>query len=174
MSVLPQSFFRRPVLQVAPELLGKILVRALPGGKVMQLRINEVEAYDGEQDLACHASRGKTERTAIMYEPGGAWYVYLVYGMYYMLNIVTGVAGYPSAVLIRGAGHTVGPGKLTKYLKIDRRLNTKRADKESGLWIADDGHRVHVRTITRTPRIGVDYAGAWAKKPYRYVLSGSS
>lgn len=182
MVILPQSFFRRPVLTIAPELLGKLLVRTLPDGGVTKLRINEVEAYDGEKDLACHASRGKTERTKVMYEPGGVWYIYLVYGMYHMLNIVTGVAGYPSAILIRGAGpvnkasrcygvqEISGPGKLTKHLKIDRRLNTKKSERQSGLWIGDDGHTVHPRAIERTPRIGVDYAGVWAKKPYRFTV----
>lgn len=179
---LSQSFFRRPVLTVAPELLGKSLVRSLPSGKVLRLRINEVEAYDGEKDLACHASRGKTERTAVMYEPGGVWYVYLVYGMYHMLNIVTGIAGYPSAILIRGASpvnkssrcygaqEISGPGRLTKHLQIDRRLNAKKSEKQSGLWIEDDGYKVSPRATKRTPRIGVAYAGAWAKKPYRFIL----
>ena len=136
----------------------------------MRLRIHEVEAYDGEKDLACHASRGKTERTAVMYASGGVWYVYLVYGMYSMLNIVTGVFGYPSAVLIRGAGEVSGPGRLTKTLSIDRRLNDKRATKQTGLWIEDDEFAVPRGAIIRTPRIGVDYAGAWAKKPYRFLL----
>ncbi len=167
--ILSQSFFRCPVLRVAPELLGKILVRTLPNGKVLKLRINEVEAYDGEKDLACHASRGKTERTVVMYEPGGVWYVYLVYGMYHMLNIVTGAAGYPSAVLIRGTEEVSGPGRLTKHLSIDTQLNAKKADKQSGLWIEDDWYVVSARAIQRTPRIGVDYAGTWAKKPYRFV-----
>ncbi len=170
MPLLSQSFFRRPVLEVAPELLGKLLVRSLSYGEVVRLRINEVEAYDGEKDLACHASRGKTERTAVMYEPGGVWYVYLVYGMYSMLNIVTGISGYPSAVLIRGTEEVSGPGRLTKRLLIDRNFNTKQALKNTGLWIEDDGYVISSRSITRTPRIGVDYAGAWAKKPYRFIV----
>ncbi len=105
------------------------MVRRLPDGTLSQSFITEVEAYDGEQDLACHASKGKTPRTAVMYEPGGVWYVYLVYGMYHMLNIVTRSAGYPAAVLIRGTSGISGPGRLTKHLQIDRTLTGMKAKK---------------------------------------------
>lgn len=170
MLVLPRSFFCRQVFCVAPELLGKYLVRKMQNGEVLKSKIVEVEAYDGEHDLACHASRGKTERTTVMYETGGVWYVYLVYGMYHMLNIVTGERGYPAAVLIRAVEDISGPGRLTKHFAIDRELNGMPSNRTSGLWIEDIGTAVLKRDILRTPRIGVDYAGAWAKKPYRFVL----
>jgi len=169
MAQLAQSFFRRPVLEVAPELLGKQLVRSLPAGDVFRYRITEVEAYDGEADLACHASRGRTPRTDVMYEAGGVWYIYLVYGMYHMLNIVTGESGYPAAVLIRGVETISGPGRLTKKLFINKTLNQKKAIKHNGLWIEDDGLAVSAFAVTRTPRIGVAYAKEWAEKPYRFV-----
>lgn len=172
MPILSQTFFRRPALTVALELLGKLLVRTYADGSMARWRIFETEAYDGEDDLASHASRGKTDRNAIMYEPGGVWYVYLVYGMYHMLNIVTGISGYPSAVLIRGAGEVSGPGRLTQQLLIDRTFNTKKANKETGLWIEDDGYIVPANAIVQTPRIGVAYAREWAEKPYRFVWRG--
>ncbi len=135
--------------------------------------ITEVEAYHGEHDRACHARFGRTARNAVMYGPGGVWYVYLCYGMHEMLNLVTGPQGHPAAVLIRAvAGHN-GPGRLTKALKIDRRLNGAPASPTSGLWIEDRGVRVLHRGIRATPRIGVDYAGpVWSKKPWRFVLDG--
>jgi DNA-3-methyladenine glycosylase len=179
MKVLPKSFFRRPVLKVAPELLGKYLVREMPtrlrqgyGGrrKIERFLITEVEAYDGLLDLANHASKGKTDRTKIMFESGGVWYVYLVYGMHEMLNVVTGDADYPAAVLIRGVENISGPGRLTKKLQINRKLNGKPASKETGLWIEDNGEKISASKIIRTPRIGVAYAKEWAQKPYRFVL----
>jgi len=171
MSVLSQHFFERPVLTVAPELLGKHLVREFPDGTTIKLQITEVEAYDGEKDLACHASKGRTARTQTMYESGGIWYVYLVYGMYHMLNMVTGDADYPAAVLIRGAGELNGPGKLTKHLKVDKSLNARASATSTGLWIEESGVVVPEHHIIRTPRIGVDYAGEWAAKPYRFMLA---
>jgi DNA-3-methyladenine glycosylase len=144
----------------------------------------ETEAYDGEADLACHACRGKTARNRIMYEPGGVWYVYLVYGFHYMLNIVTGEKDYPAAVLIRGIEGAIGPGRTTKALNADLRFNGKSADKKTGLWIEEPGagaekkaesgtagkEEIRKQKIRRAPRIGVAYAGVWAKKPYRFIL----
>lgn len=164
-TILPQSFFKRPVLTVAEELLGMHLVCAHGEGM-----ITEVEAYDGPEDKACHAHKGMTNRTAVMFGPAGCWYVYLVYGVYRMLNIVTGEEGYPAAVLIRGAGEWNGPGKLTRALSIGQDFNGTRATRESGLWIENRGTEVPPHRIRRTPRIGVDYAGEWAEKPYRFVI----
>lgn len=131
--------------------------------------ITEVEAYDGEADLACHAARGRTARTAVMYEPGGVWYVYLCYGVHEMLNLVVGPRDWPAAVLIRGVDGIIGPGRLTKALAIDRRLNAQPAVLASGLHLEDRGVRVPRRLIQATPRIGVDYAGpVWAAKPWRF------
>jgi DNA-3-methyladenine glycosylase len=168
-TVLRQEFFNRPVLTVAEELLGKFLVRKNDRHELAYM-ITEVEAYDGEKDKACHASRGKTPRTAVMYGEAGHWYVYLCYGVHEMLNIVTGPKGYPSAVLIRGVEGVNGPGRVTKTLRINRKLNTKNACKESGLWVEDRRVMVEKRDIKRDTRIGVAYAGHWAEKPWRFVL----
>ena len=155
---------------LARRLLGKFLVRATPRGPVAAM-ITEVEAYDGEHDRACHARNGRTVRNAMMYEPGGVWYVYLCYGMHELLNLVTGPRDYPAAVLIRGVVGASGPGRLTKALLINRRLNGTPATPEGGLWIEDRGVRVPRGAISATPRIGVDYAGpVWARKPWRFVL----
>lgn len=133
--------------------------------------ITEVEAYEGLDDRASHASRGKTPRNAVMFGPPGRWYVYLVYGMHEMLNVVTGSEGHPGAVLIRGVEGIEGPGRLTKQLSITRALNTKTAAPESGVWIEDRGVDVAPARILKTPRIGVAYAGEeWAGKPWRFVL----
>lgn len=167
--ILEQSFFARPVLQVAEELIGKYLVCMMDGKKWSGM-ITEVEAYDGPNDKACHGYKGRTERTKVMFGEAGYWYVYLIYGMYYMLNIVTGEEGYPAAVLIRGAGEYEGPGKLTKHLGITKEKNEKKSAKKTKLWIEDRGDAIAKNQMERTPRIGVDYAAEWAKKPYRFVL----
>lgn len=165
--MLPASFFNRDVQKVAESLLGAYLVRRVNGRTIKHI-ITEVEAYDGINDKACHASKGRTARTEIMFGPAGYWYVYLCYGMYDMLNIVTGPYDYPAAVLIRGVEDMNGPGRLTKALSITRALNGKKAEKKSGLWI-ERGVTVSKKDVIRTPRIGVAYAGAWARKPYRFV-----
>jgi len=153
-------------------LLGKALVRTSRGRATAHV-ITEVEAYDSERDLACHASRGRTGRTETLYAAGGVWYVYLVYGMHHMLNIVTGPRGHPAAVLIRGAGSISGPGRITRALRIDRRLNGAPAVRASGLHLEDTGTRVGPRGVLATPRIGVGYAGpVWSRKPWRFVLRG--
>ncbi len=168
--ILQNIFFNRPVLKLAPELLGKYLVRKFPNGKTKAYMITEVEAYDGEKDLANHASKGRTKRTEVMYGEAANFYVYLCYGMHHMLNIVTGPKNYPSAVLIRGLQGLKGPGALTRNLHIKKDFNGKPASKKSGLWIEDREIKVLRKNIVRTPRVGVDYAGNWAKKPYRFVL----
>ena len=165
--VLPARFFRRKTLTVARALLGKYLVRRV-GKKELAGMITEVEAYDGLEDRASHASRGLTARNAPMFGPPGRWYVYFTYGMHWMLNVVTGAKGYPAAVLIRGRDVVKGPARLTKRFRVARAQNGKAAGRRSGLWIEDRGVRVPDRRVRRTPRIGVDYAGAWAKKPYRF------
>lgn len=163
------SFFNREVLLVAPELVGKILVRSFEDGSVIRLRITETEAYRGEEDLACHASKGRTPRTETMYMDAGSIYVYLIYGMYWMLNFVTEKEGIPQAVLIRGADKYNGPGKLTKALKINKDFNKQNIADCSNLWIEDDGY---IPNLTTKPRIGIDYAGEeWALKPWRFIDS---
>jgi DNA-3-methyladenine glycosylase len=169
--ILEQSFFARPALVVARELLGKHLVRR-SNKREEAVLVHEVEAYIGPHDLACHGRFGRTARTEVMYGPAGYWYVYLCYGMHWMLNVVTDDEDHPAAVLFRGAGEFDGPGKLTKGLRIDRRLNSEPAEKCAGLWLEDRGTKVRRAEIEMTPRIGVDYAGDWKEKPYRFVLKG--
>lgn len=155
---------------LARNLLGKLLVRQQGDGVVNRRRICEVEAYDGESDLACHASKGRTRRTEVMYAPGGVWYVYLCYGIHEMLNLVTGPQDYPAAILIRGVEGLVGPGRLTKALAIDRRMNGVLAAPLTGLWIEDDGFAPRPADVEVSPRIGIDYAGPqWASKLWRFT-----
>jgi DNA-3-methyladenine glycosylase len=167
--ILGPRFFRRDALTVARGLLGKFLVRRI-GKKETALMITDVEAYLGLEDKASHASRGKTERNAPMFAAGGRWYVYFTYGMHWILNAVTGPEGHPSGVMFRGLEGLQGPARLTKALRIGKGLNKKPISRASGLWIEDRGVRVPKSRIKRGPRIGVDYAGAWAKKPYRFTL----
>ena len=134
---LPNSFFTRDVLDVAPDLLGKTLVRVFLDGNIQHFTITETEAYRGEDDLACHASKGMTPRNQIMYNDGGLIYVYLIYGMYWMLNFVTSHEGNPQAVLIRGLNRLSGPGKLTKHLQIDKSFYGENLATSKRLFIAE-------------------------------------
>jgi DNA-3-methyladenine glycosylase len=166
--IQPQEFQSRRPQVLARWLLGKMLVRTTPSGRLEGV-ICEVEAYSGERDLACHASKGRTKRTEVLYQAGGVWYVYLCYGIHEMLNLVTGPAGYPAAVLIRGVAGLIGPGRLTKKMRIGRALNGAVAVPASGLHVEDQGVRVPKILITDGPRVGVHYAGPiWAEKPWRF------
>ena len=165
---LAPAFFDRPADRVARELIGAVLVVRGPGGRITRHFVHETEAYMGAHDLACHGSRGMTRRNAVMFGPAGRWYVYLCYGMHWMLNVVTGAEGLPAAVLIRGAGVFTGPGRVTRGLGIDRGFDGRVAARPTGLWF-EPGVAVPRRLIARTPRIGVDYAGVWAAKPLRFV-----
>lgn len=167
--ILDAAFFARPALRVAKDLIGKYLVRNVDGQQLAAM-IWETEAYIGPHDKACHAYRGRTGRTGVMFGPPGVWYVYFIYGMHEMLNVVTDAEDYPSAVLFRAAGEWTGPGRLTRAMEIDRRLNGQPANESSGLWIEDRGSISPRKKILRTPRIGVAYAAEWADKPYRFLL----
>ena len=157
-------------MRLARELLGKFLVRTRDGVAEARM-ITEVEAYDGERDRACHARAGRTARTATMYRAGGCWYVYLCYGVHEMLNLVTGPEDWPAAVLIRGVAGASGPGRVTRTLGIDRRLNGAAVAPASGLHIEDRGVRVPRKWVRATPRVGVAFAGpVWAAKPWRFVI----
>lgn len=171
--VLGTNFFNRSVLDVARELLGKVLVRKLARGAVMENCIVEVEAYDGFKDQASHASRGVTPRCEVMFGPAGYWYVYFIYGMHWMLNAVTGEKGYPAAVLIRGVHNIIGPGRVARFFSVDRTFNGSQISKKEKLWIEDRGIHVPTSLIVRAPRVGVSYAGeVWANKPYRFLILG--
>lgn len=163
--ILDLDYFKSDALELAPKLLGKYLVRQYEG-KIFRSIITEVEAYVGEEDLACHASKGRTPRTEVMYREGGHIYIYLIYGMYFMLNIVTGKKDDPQAILIRGTSDVKGPGRLTKFYHIDKSLNRKLLLPENGLWLEDNNLKLKYKI---TPRIGVAYAKEWALKPWRYV-----
>jgi len=170
---LPCEFFNRPTVTVARSLVGKYVVRDQGAGMIAG-KIIEVEAYVGEKDKACHASKGRTARTEVMFGPPGISYVYLIYGMYHCLNVVTERVDFPAAVLIRAMevdGELIdGPGRLCRALAIDRSLNRIDMTLGSGLWFEDRGVRVPQGEIERYPRIGVDYAGEWAKKLWRFRL----
>lgn len=164
-----KRFFNRSTLAVSRELLGKYLVRRI-GRREVARKITEVEAYVGFRDRASHASRGRTKRNAPMFGPAGHWYIYFTYGMHWMLNIVTERHGYPAAILIRGVQSISGPARVTKFFRIDGRFNAKPALGKTGLWIEDRGVKINRRAIHRSPRIGVDYAGPWKTKPWRWYI----
>lgn len=153
MNKLDYPFFHRPCLEVARDLVGKVLVHETESG-ILRLRISETEAYWGPGDTACHVSKGRTPRTEVFYADAGTLYVYLCYGMHWMLNIVTGDVEDPQAVLIRACAEAPGPGKLTKRLGITGELN-KGSILQGPLWIEDDGFRCDVVT---DKRVGIGYA----------------
>ena len=156
---------------MAKALLGKILCRRLDDGNVVRVRIVETEAYFGEEDTACHAHKGRTPRTDVMYAPGGCAYVYLCYGMHSMLNIVTGPAEHPEAVLIRGVEGASGPGRVTKALQITRELNRENLVKSRRLWIEADCSEAP--RFTATPRIGIGYASKRDQsRKWRFLIAG--
>lgn len=160
--------FSADAVALAPRLLGKFLCRRLEDGTVLRRRITETEAYFGEEDTACHAHRGRTPRTDVLYEPGGCAYVYLCYGMHDLLNVVTGPKDHPEAVLIRGVEGADGPGKLTKFLHITRAFNRMNLATSASLWLEDDGFAPKYR---RTPRIGIAYASVRDQhRKWRFVV----
>jgi DNA-3-methyladenine glycosylase len=167
--VLTPKWLSKSAPKAAKGLLGKYLVRRQKG-RLIAYKITETEAYEGPKDRASHAFGGRrTKRTEIMFGEAGYWYVYFTYGMHWMLNIVVGKKGYPAAVLIRAVEGTDGPARLTKRLKIDKKLNGKLASRKSGLWIENRGEKVPIKNIKKAPRVGVDYAGSyWSKKKWRF------
>jgi DNA-3-methyladenine glycosylase len=168
--ILKPQFFERDSVLVAKELLGKFLVRKIKN-KIIKSEITEVEVYDGLKDKGSHAWRGKTKRNFVMFGPAGKWYVYLNYGMHWMLNIVTQKENYPAAILIRGVRDVYGPGRVTKFFKITKFFNNKEANKKTGLWIEDRGVKIDPYKIHHGPRIGIDYAGNyWKKRHLRFWI----
>ncbi len=182
-NTLPREFYNRPTLKVAKELLGKTLFKETPNG-LISTRIVDVEAYVGPQDKACHASKGRTKRTEILFGPPGNTYVYLIYGMYHCLNFVTEREEFPAAILIRGIEvlddptspapptRIDGPGRVCRFLEIDRTHNALDATSGSEIWVEDSGETIARKQIQALPRIGVDYAGEWANKLWRFCLPG--
>jgi DNA-3-methyladenine glycosylase len=171
---LPPEFFVRDAKTVALDLLGRVLVHEHQGVRRAG-RIVETEAYVGAHDLACHASKGRTARTDVLFGPPGKAYVYLIYGMYHCFNVVVEPEGVAAAVLVRGLeplenlppeARTDGPGKLCRAMHLT--LAQNRLDlREPPLYLLE-GAPLAPRRIARGPRIGVDYAGAWAAKPLRF------
>ena len=177
MRKLPRSFYDRDTILVAKELLGKFLVHESEGVKRVG-KIVEVEAYLGPHDLAAHSAKGRTKRTEIMFGPPGHAYVYLIYGMYHCMNVVTEREGHASAVLLRAIepvenieGRTGGPGLLCRAMKIDRRLNAQDLLSEN-FYIAVP-ETAELFSIVKRPRIGVDYAKHWAKRHLRFYIKGN-
>jgi DNA-3-methyladenine glycosylase len=177
MRKLPRSFYDRETVVVARELLGKHLVHRMAGVERVG-RIVEVEAYLGPHDLAAHSARGLTERTRVMFGPPGHAYVYMIYGMHFCVNVVTQEEGKASAVLLRALepvrnveGRTQGPALLCKAMGIDKRLNGHDLLSDD-LYIADPGGPAPTRIVKR-PRIGVDYAGHWARRLLRFYIAGN-
>jgi DNA-3-methyladenine glycosylase len=172
---ITRDFYARDTLTVARELIGMHLVHA-QGGAVRSGRIVETEAYQGPQDLAAHSSRGRTARTEVMFGPPGHAYVYFIYGFWHCLNVVTEPEGVPHAVLLRALepvsgieDRTWGPGLLCRAMHIDKRLNGADLCGEV-LWLERPGTAGRRRPprIGRSARIGVDYAGEWARRPWRF------
>jgi DNA-3-methyladenine glycosylase len=175
--ILPVTFYARDTLIVARNLLGKYLVRKLPQG-VRAGRLIEVEAYVGPHDRACHAYKGRTKRTEVLFRSPGLAYVYLIYGMYHCLNVVTERIDYPAAVLIRAVedetGLIDGPGRVCRAYGIDLTLNYHDLTMGQNLWLEDRGQRPTRAQIGSFPRIGVDYAGEWATRPWRFRIATAS
>ena len=164
------EFFGRDVLEVAPDLVGKILVRRLPDGTELRERIAETEAYRGEEDKGCHAAKGRTKRTELLYGESGVIYVYLCYGMHWLMNVITGEKDQPQGVLLRAGEHYDGPAKLTRNMKIDGSFNGVHLLGNEEIWFEDDGKRPEIKTA---PRVGIDYAGEyWKEIEWRFIADG--
>src|SRR6476646_2299006 len=176
---LARASFNLPTLRVSRDLLGKFIVRRHRGRELAAM-VTEVEAYKGPRDRAAHTFGGRrTARVETLYGDGGTAYVYLVYGMHWLLNCSTAGAGTPEGVLIRGvltADHAKprlvsGPGRVTAYLRIDRRLNHIDATQSAVMWLEDRGIRLPARRIMTGPRVGIDYAGAyWSARRWRFWI----
>lgn len=177
MKKLARQFYNRATITVAKDLLGKYLVHI--SGDIKRIgKIVEVEAYLGSHDLAAHSSKGLTKRTQIMFGPPGYAYVYLIYGMYYCMNVVTEAKGHGSAILLRAiepiqniSGKTQGPGLLSKAMQINKNMNGHNL-------LSDDFYIAEAKTssyfkIVKKPRIGVNYAKHWAKRHLRFYIQGN-
>ena len=164
---LPKEFYLNSAETVAPLLLGK-LICIQKGSEVFRYKITETECYRGEDDTACHAHKGRTPRTEVMYREGGYAYIYLCYGIHHLLNIVTGEKDTPQAVLIRGIEQFPGPGKATKAMGITKEWNGEDLSKSPRFWLEDDGA---MPSYQSGPRIGIDYADKKDReRPWRFYI----
>lgn len=167
MIITDKSFFDRDCLELAPDLVGKIVAHKLENGETARVRLTETEAYRGAEDTACHASKGRTPRSEILYHDSGTVYIYLCYGMHWLMNIVSGGIDNPQAVLLRSAEIYNGPGKLTKHLAINKSLNDVSIISNPEIWLEDDGYSPG---LTTAPRVGIDYAtDEYKYKPWRFI-----
>jgi len=175
--VLNKEFFHRDCLDVAPDLVGKILCVRQADNSVRRVRITESEAYRGEEDTACHAHKGRTPRTELLYGKSGIIYVYLCYGMHWLMNVITGEEGHPQGVLFRAGGIPLddsgvkkkldGPAKLTKYLGINKTHNGMTIYDNPDVWLEDDGETFEIKTAKR---VGIDYATEeYRNKQWRFL-----
>lgn len=165
---LDAAFFHRDCLELAPALVGKIIARRMPDGQVRRLRITETEAYRGEEDTACHAHKGRTRRTEILYGESGVIYVYLCYGIYWLMNVISGEAEQPQGVLIRACAGYEGPGRLTKQLAVDGSFNRRSAWDDPDIWFEDDGLDCAIIT---DKRVGIGYASEEDQnRLWRFIL----
>ena len=158
MRITDKRFFELPALALAEALLGKIFVHCTDDGRLIRRRITETEAYCGREDTASHAHKGLTKRTAPMFEAGGILYVYLCYGIFDLLNIVSGQKDAPEAVLIRGVEGAEGPGRAGRALEITRTLNREDLTTSPHVWLEEDGFRLAPESIQRLKRVGISYA----------------
>jgi DNA-3-methyladenine glycosylase len=172
--ILSRSWFHASTPERARDLLGKTLCRRCADGSIVRSRITETEAYEGFDDRASHAHRGPTPRNEVMFGPPGVCYVYLCYGVHWLLNLTTREAGLPAAILVRGTQAVQGPGKLTRHFEINGAQDRQPLYRTRGLWI-EDTPSFPARETLSTPRIGIDYAGPeWAAKPWRFVWQPGS
>lgn len=184
---IPRQFYNRSTLVVAKDLLGKYLVRRV-GRKELVGKIVETEAYIGPEDKASHTYGGKiTKRNKTVFLEGGKAYIYLCYGINWMLNLTTREENIPECVLIRAVEPvleeykdpkefkhlTNGPGKLCRWLKLDKAFDTEDLVESKRFWLVDGGEEIKKSQIVTAKRIGIDYAGPWADKPWRYYLKGN-
>ena len=167
MTRLGEEFFHRDALEVAPDLVGKILVSKINGEEI-RVRITETEAYRGEEDTACHAHKGRTKRTEVLYGKSGVIYVYLCYGMHWLMNVITGEVDQPQGVLFRAGEGFNGPARLTKALGVTGEQNLKSFVEGEEIWIEDDGEAYKYHTDTR---VGIGYATEeYREKQWRFIL----
>lgn len=169
---LEYDFYHRDCLDVAKDLVGKLITRTSENGETVTLRITEAEAYRGEEDTACHASKGRTPRTELLYAKAGTIYVYLCYGMHWLMNVITGEEEQPQGVLIRACEGYEGPARLTKKLSVDKSFNGQSFIDNDRIFISDDGCRPE---IVCRKRVGIDYADEYYRNVlWRFCYKGKS